>query len=98
MLRAMGIGIFFEKENINTLDMDSEMLITMLGAFAQAESESISHNVAWGKRKAIQDGKIFVNFNQLYGYYLQEDGLPGIDIKIPVGGRWKPDQYECLLF
>ena len=48
MLRAMGIGVFFEKENINTLDMDSEMLITMLGAFAQAESESISRNVAWG--------------------------------------------------
>ena len=78
MLRAMGIGIYFEKENINTLDMDSEMLITMLGAFAQAESESISRNVAWGKRKAIQDGKIFVNFNQLYGYFLQEDGTPGV--------------------
>ena len=80
MLRAMGIGIYFEKENINTLDMDSEMLITMLGAFAQAESESISRNVAWGKRKAIQDGKIFVNFNQLYGYFLQEDGTPGINL------------------
>ena len=79
MLRAMGIGIYFEKENINTLDMDSEMLITMLGAFAQAESESISRNVAWGKRRAIQEGKIFVNFNQLYGYYLQEDGSPAID-------------------
>ena len=80
MLRAMGIGIYFEKENINTLDMDSEMLITMLGAFAQAESESISRNVAWGKRKAIQDGKIFVNFNQLYGYFLREDGSPGINL------------------
>ena len=80
MLRAMGIGIYFEKENINTLDMDSEMLITMLGAFAQAESESISRNVAWGKRKAILDGKIFVNFNQLYGYFLQEDGTPGINL------------------
>ena len=79
MLRAMGIGIYFEKENINTLDMDSEMLITMLGAFAQAESESISRNVAWGKRKAIQAGKVYVNFNQLYGYFLQEDGSPGID-------------------
>ena len=79
MLRAMGIGIYFEKENINTLDMDSEMLITMLGAFAQAESESISRNVAWGKRKAIQDGKVFVNFNQLYSYYLREDGSPGIN-------------------
>lgn len=81
MLRAMGIGIYFEKENINTLDMDSEMLITMLGAFAQAESESISRNVAWGKRKAIQDGKVFVNFNQLYGYYLRADGSPGIDLE-----------------
>ena len=80
MLRAMGIGIYFEKENINTLDMDSEMLITMLGAFAQAESESISRNVAWGKRKAMLDGKVFVNFNQLYGYYLQIDGSPAIDM------------------
>ena len=80
MLRTMGIGIYFEKENINTLDMDSEMLITMLGAFAQAESESISRNVAWGKRKAILDGKIFVNFNQLYGYFLREDGSPGINL------------------
>ena len=79
MLRAMGIGIYFEKENINTLDMDSEMLITMLGAFAQAESESISRNVAWGKRKAIQAGKVFVNFNRLYGYYLKDDGTPGIN-------------------
>ena len=79
MLRAMGIGIYFEKENINTLDMDSEMLITMLGAFAQAESESISRNVAWGKRKAMLDGKVFVNFNQLHGYYLNADGSPGIN-------------------
>lgn len=76
MLRAMGIGVIFEKENINTLDMDSEMLITMLGAFAQAESESISRNVAWGKRQAIREGKVPVNFKRLYGYFLQEDGTP----------------------
>lgn len=81
MLRAMGIGVFFEKENINTLDMDSEMLITMLGAFAQAESESISRNVAWGKRQAIREGKVHVNFNRLYGYFLQEDGTPCVDEK-----------------
>ncbi len=79
MLRAMGIGIYFEKENINTLDMDSEMLITMLGAFAQAESESISRNVAWGKRQAIREGKVYVNFKRLYGYNLREDGTPCID-------------------
>ena len=93
MLRAMGIGIYFEKENINTLDMDSEMLITMLGAFAQAESESISRNVAWGKRKAIQDGKVFVNFNQLYGYFLQEDGSPGINLEKAAVVKFIYQQY-----
>ena len=38
-LRELGIAVIFEKENINTLEADSEILITMLGAFAQAESE-----------------------------------------------------------
>lgn len=79
MLRTMGIGVIFEKENINTLDMDSEMLITMLGAFAQAESESISRNVAWGKRQALKEGKVSVNFKRLYGYRLLEDGTPAVD-------------------
>lgn len=79
MLRAMGIGICFEKENINTLDLDSEMLITMLGAFAQAESESMSRNIAWGKQQAIREGKVSVNFKRLYGYVLREDGSPEID-------------------
>lgn len=90
---CMGIGIYFEKENINTLDMDSEMLITMLGAFAQAESESISRNVAWGKRKAMLDGKVFVNFNQLYGYYLQIDGSPAIDMNKAETVKFMYQQY-----
>ena len=93
MLRGMGIGIYFEKENINTLDMDSEMLITMLGAFAQAESESISRNVAWGKRKAMLDGKVFVNFNQLYGYYLNADESPGINQEEAAVVRFMYTQY-----
>ncbi len=56
-LRTLGIAVIFEKENINTLESDSEMLITLLGAFAQAESESISANVRWGKRQAMREGK-----------------------------------------
>lgn len=94
MLRAMGIGVIFEKENINTLDMDSEMLITMLGAFAQAESESISRNVAWGKRQAIREGKVPVNFKRLYGYFLQEDGTPGIEPEKGEVVRRIFDQYR----
>lgn len=78
MLRAMGIGIYFEKENINTLDMDSEMLITLLGAFAQAESESISRNVAWGKRQAMREGKVSYHYKNFYGYRKGADGRPEI--------------------
>ena len=42
MLKQMGIAVVFEKENINTATMNSEMILTVLSAFAQAESESIS--------------------------------------------------------
>ena len=45
ILRQLGIGVFFEKENINSLPPDSEFMITMYGAMAQSESESISGNV-----------------------------------------------------
>ncbi len=74
-----GIGVCFEKENINTLEMDTELLFTFMGAFAQAESESVSENVKWGKRHAIREGNVFVNFKRLYGYSLQENGTPKID-------------------
>ena len=50
-LKDLGIGVIFEKENINTLTMTSEFMIALYGSFAQAESESISKNVSWGKEK-----------------------------------------------
>ena len=52
-LKELGIAVIFEKENMNTLEIDSEILITMLGAFAQSESESISANVRWGIRQTM---------------------------------------------
>ena len=77
-LKALGIAIIFEKENINTLETDSEILITMLGAFAQAESESISANVRWGKRQAMREGKVSFQYSKLYGYKRGEDNKPQI--------------------
>ena len=77
-LRTLGIAVIFEKENINTLEMDSEMLITMMGAFAQAESESMSANIVWGKRQAMREGKTNVQFQHLYAYELDKDGKPRI--------------------
>ena len=78
-LKEMGIGIIFEKENINTLEMDTELIITFMSAFAQSESESISANVRWGKRQAMKEGKASVNFRKLYGYYLDGEGDPRVD-------------------
>ena len=77
-LKALGIAVIFEKENINTLESDSEMLITMLGAFAQAESESMSANIRWGKRQAMREGKVTFQYKRLYGYEKGSDGKPRI--------------------
>ena len=77
-LKELGIAVIFEKENMNTLEIDSEILITMLGAFAQSESESISANVRWGKRRAMKEGKAIINYKHLYGYRKGADGRPEI--------------------
>ena len=77
-LKELGIAVIFEKENMNTLEIDSEILITMLGAFAQSESESISANVRWGKRQAMKEGKAIINYKHLYGYRKGTDGRPEI--------------------
>ena len=78
-LKELGIGIIFEKENINTLEMDTELIITFMSAFAQSESESISANVRWGERQAMKEGKTSVNFKKLYGYFLDSEGNPQVD-------------------
>jgi len=55
-LRALGIAIIFEEQNINTLETDSEMLITVLGAMAQEESGNLSKRVKWGKKSTRKKG------------------------------------------
>ena len=77
-LKALGIGVKFEKENINTATMSNEMVLTMLSAFAQAESESISENVRWGKRHAMREGKVAFRYNGTLGYREGADGKPEI--------------------
>ena len=77
-LKELGIAVIFEKENINTLDSEGEMLITLLGAFAQAESESISQNVRWGIRQAMREGRVSLRCKHLYGFTEDEDGQPQI--------------------
>lgn len=76
MLKGLGIGVFFEKENINTLTESSEFLITLFSGFAQAESESLSKNVSWGIRKGMESGK--VHLQNVMGYRKGPDGQPEI--------------------
>lgn len=68
LLKANGIGVYFEKENINTLTESSEFLITLFSGFAQAESESLSKNVAWGKQKSAEAGKVTFQYKKMLGY------------------------------
>lgn len=77
-LKDLGIGVIFEKEAINTLTMTSEFMIALYGSFAQAESESISKNVSWGKEKAYREGKVSFQYKHLLGYKKGADGKPEI--------------------
>ena len=67
-LKEVGVEVFFEKENIWTLDSKGELLLTIMSSLAQEESRSISENVTWGKRKSASDGKISLGYSQFLGY------------------------------
>lgn len=77
-LKEKGVEVFFEKENIYTLDSKGELLITIMSSLAQEESRSISENVTWGHRKRFADGKILLPYSRFLGYRKGADGLPEI--------------------
>lgn len=72
-LKALGVAIFFEKENINTMSEQSEQMMTILSSIAQGESESISTNNRWGIQKRFQDGSYNIGC-VAYGYTKDENG------------------------
>ena len=67
LLKNWGVAVFFEEQNINTLQEDSEFLITIHGAFAQQEIETLSANVTWGVQQSMR-----------YGYRRGADDKPEI--------------------
>ena len=86
-LKDEGIEIYFEKENIWTLDSKGELLITIMSSLAQEESRSISENVTWGQRKRMADGKVSFAYSRFLG--LDKDKETG---KIVVN----PEQAETV--
>lgn len=77
-LKEKGVEVYFEKENIYTLDSKGELLITIMSSLAQEESRSISENVTWGQRKRMADGKVSIPYGRFLGYRKGENGLPEI--------------------
>ena len=78
-LKNKNIGVYFEKENIHTLDAKGEVLMTIMASLAQQESESLSANVRLGLQFRYQQGKVQVNHNWFLGYTKDEDGHLIID-------------------
>ena len=73
-LKDKNISVYFEKENINTMDAKGEVLLTIMASLAQQESQSLSQNVKLGLQYRYQQGKVQVNHKRFMGYTKDEDG------------------------
>ena len=73
-LKDSGVEIYFEKENIRTLDNQGETLLTILSSLAQDESRSISENSTWGIRRRFEQGRLFINATKFLGYDKNQNG------------------------
>lgn len=82
------VGVYFEKENIDTLDAKGELILTILSALAQDESRSISDNIKWTLQKNFKSGKAHLNPNRIFGYRSDSNG------------NWEihPEQAEVVRF
>jgi len=73
-LKNSNVGVYFEKEDIFTLDSKGEFMITLLSSIAEEESRSISENVKWGQRKKFADGKYQVPYKNFLGFCKDPNG------------------------
>lgn len=68
-LRSLGIDVFFEKENIHSTESSGELMLTLMAAFAESESETMSENIKWGKRRRYEQGITgSITLNGMYGF------------------------------
>lgn len=73
-LKDNGIGVYFQKEDIHSLDGKGEFMLTLMASFAQEESRSISENCTWGIRKRFADGKFSIPYARFLGFQKGRDG------------------------
>lgn len=73
-LKEQGIGIYFEKENLDTLKESSEFVLTIMASLAEEESRSISNNIRWSVKKRFENGKVIMTTARFLGYTKDENG------------------------
>lgn len=73
-LKEKNIPVFFEKENINTMDSKGEVLLTIMASLAQQESQPLSQNIKLGLQYRFQNGEVRVNHSRFLGYTKDEEG------------------------
>ena len=56
-LKALGVDVYFEEQNIHTMSADGELMLTILASYAQEESLSVSENMKWRIRRNFEEGK-----------------------------------------
>lgn len=74
LMRDFGVRVIFEQENLDTADTDSELMISIVESFAQAENESRSDNIKWGLKQKAASGTSKLYDRKCYGYDQNEDG------------------------
>ena len=92
-LRDKGIGIFFEKENLNTLHYTSESLLAIFSSLAQAESESMSENIKMGREYRYKQGECCYNMGKIFGFNQDSNGIVTINEEQAIVVRLMYDGY-----
>jgi site-specific DNA recombinase len=74
LIKSWNVGVYFEKENINTLSAESELMLAILSSVAEEELLSVSQNMKWSVSKRFQQGKVQVCTERFMGYDKDENG------------------------
>lgn len=78
-LKSAGVRVIFEQEELDTANTDSDLMISIIESFAQAENESRSENIKWGIKQGAASGTSKLYDRKCYGYKHNEDGKLIID-------------------
>ncbi|WP_349680767.1 recombinase family protein [Clostridium sp. UBA6640] len=74
-LKERGINMYFENENLNSIDDEAEFAITLSGILAQEESGNLSENIQWGYQRKFENGDISTKYKNFMGYKCENGSL-----------------------